>query len=562
MLGAAATASCLAVSVEAANQARFDWFEYQGVQSGVQATGGHYRNPILAGFYPDPSVTKVGSDFYLVNSTFSWFPGIPIWRSRDLVNWRQIGNVIDRPRQLDFARLGMSRGVFAPAIAHHDGTFYVVNTCVDCGGNFVVTARDPKGPWSDPVWIKDVEGIDPSLFFDDDGTAWLVNNRGPAGGDTYPGHRAIWMQRFDANALKTAGEPIQIVNGGVDLAAKPVWIEGPHIFKKDGFYYLTAAEGGTSVNHSQVIFRAETVTGPYMPAPAGVNPILTQRSLDPARPFPITSAGHADLVRLDDGNWWAVFLATRPYEGDLYNTGRETFLLPVTWRDGWPTILPQGRAIPAIAAAPRLPAGPASPVPFTGSFTVREEFDGPRLPLQWMTMRTPRSNDWWRMDHGALVLDARPTRIGDGGQPSLWARRQQHADATISTMVRFAPAEGESAGIAAIQNDNAFLSVALGRKGGLTLVRVARRAGTDAPVDGRTIASARVPAGVPIELRIHARGGRYDFAFAVKPGQWQTLVRDVDGTNLSTSKAGGFVGTMIGLYAQASAGASPRVVKE
>jgi alpha-N-arabinofuranosidase len=226
-----------------AGEARFAWFEYIGTDGGPLAED-EYRNPILAGFYPDPSVVRVGGDYYLVNSTFAWFPGIPVFHSRDLVHWTQIGNAIDRPGMLNFAGLSVSRGVFAPAISWHDGTFYIVNTCVDCGGNFVITARDPAGPWSDPVWLPTVEGIDPALFFDDDGSAWLVNNREPAGGSTYDGHRALWIERFDPIGLRMMGDPKMIVDGGIDLASKPVWIEGPHIYKHGGRYYLMAAEGG------------------------------------------------------------------------------------------------------------------------------------------------------------------------------------------------------------------------------------------------------------------------------------------------------------------------------
>ena len=300
-----------------------------------------YRNPILQGFYPDPSITRVGDDYYLVNSTFAWFPGIPVFRSRDLVSWTQIGNAIDRPDMLDFGRLGLSRGVFAASITHHDGLFYILNTCVDCGGNFVITARDPAGPWSDPVWLPDLEGgIDPSLFFDEDGKAWIVNNGAPEGTPRYDGHRAIWIQAFDPASLRTTGPRTVLVDSGVDPSTNPKWIEGPRIFRHDGHYYLTCAEGGTEEGHSQVVLRADRPTGPYTPF-AG-NPILTQRDLPRDRPFPITSAGHAEFVETPSGEWWATFLATRPYEGDHYNTGRETFLMPVQWQDGWPRITGPG----------------------------------------------------------------------------------------------------------------------------------------------------------------------------------------------------------------------------
>ena len=174
MLAAVAIAAP-AEAAETAPVAAFDWFEYRGsdpVDATLDPGADDYRNPILQGFYPDPSITRAGDDYYLVTSTFAFFPGIPVFRSRDLVSWTQIGNAIDRPDQLDFGRLGLSRGVFAPAIEHHDGLFYILNTCVDCGGNFIITTRDPAGPWSDPIWLPDLEGgIDPSLFFDEDGKA-------------------------------------------------------------------------------------------------------------------------------------------------------------------------------------------------------------------------------------------------------------------------------------------------------------------------------------------------------------------------------------------------------
>ena len=281
-----------------------------------------FNNPILAGFYPDPSICRVGNDYYLVNSTFSYFPGIPFFQSRDMVNWKQIGSVMDRPEKYDLNGRGVSEGLFAPAIRYHNGVFYVTCTYVGGGGNFVVTSKNPAGPWSDPVWIPQVNGIDPSMFFDDDGKAYIIYNSIPPDNKSlYNGHRTIRMYEFDIGTLKVTGKEYVLVNGGTDISKKPVWIEGPHIFKKDGYYYLIAAEGGTGENHSEVVFRSKEVNGPYVPYEK--NPILTQRQLSPARKFPITCTGHADFVQTESGRWWAVFLGCRPYEPyskNYYNT--------------------------------------------------------------------------------------------------------------------------------------------------------------------------------------------------------------------------------------------------
>ena len=534
---------------------QFDWFVYEGhdsVFTTVSPGPDDYLNPILEGFYPDPSVTRVGDDFYLVTSTFAYFPGIPVFHSRDLVSWTQIGNVIDRPTQLSFDGLGMSRGVFAPTIQEHAGTFYVLNTCVDCGGNYVVTAKDPAGPWSDPVWLRGIGGIDPSLFFDDDGRTYILNNDAPEGAPLYEGHRAIWIQELDLAALRPVGPRQVLVNGGVDIATKPIWIEGPHLFKHEGRYYLSAAEGGTAEGHSQVIFRADEVRGPYTPF-AG-NPILTQRTLGPNRAFPVTSAGHTELVQTPGGEWWATFLAVRPYYDDLYNTGRETFLLPVRWQDGWPFITTE--PIPYVHARPGLPRQPAPPLPTSGNFRVREEFDGPRLAPYWLMIRTPRepfvdltSSPGW------LTLRARPVELSALGQPSFIGRRQQHQHATAYTVMRYAPAKaGDKAGIVAFQNDEHYylLHIALSR--GRRVVRLEVHAGKARAAGGEVVAETPLPTRTngPVFLKIEARGGRYDFFYAVQPNGWIGLVRDGDGAILSTKVAGGFVGATFGLFAYAA----------
>jgi xylan 1,4-beta-xylosidase len=542
----------LGVAVPASAQtARFDWFDYRDsdpVDTTIKQGPGDYRNPILGGFYPDPSVTRVGEDFYLVTSTFSYFPGIPVFHSRDLVNWTQIANAIDRPGQLDFKQLGLSRGVFAPTIQHKDGLFYILNTCVDCGGNFVITAKNPAGPWSDPVFLPDLKGgIDPSLFFDEDGRTWIINNDAPAGPPQYQGHRALWVQEFDLKGLKTFGPRTMIVDGGVDIRTKPIWIEGPHIFRKDGWYYLSAAEGGTAEGHSQVILRSKSVLGPWTPGPG--NPILTQRDLPRDRAHPITSAGHAQLVTTPDGKWWATFLAVRPYEGDYYNTGRETFLLPVEWKDGWPVILERGKPIPYVHPKPALPAGQGTRM--SGPLAVREEFAGPKLPAYWMMMRNPKS-DWYRFDKGALVLTARPDGLGDNANPSFLGRRQQNMNAVATTVVRFTPGKnGDRAGLAALQSDEYWGFVGIGMEGGKPVVLVENRAGASDPKPGRILASAPLTAkpGAPVWLRVTASGKDYVFAYATTQGRWQTL-GTLDAKQFSTKSAGGFVGTVFGPYAR------------
>ncbi len=513
----------------------------------AKLTKPQYENPILPGFYPDPSITREGDDYYLINSSFAYYPGIPVWKSHDLVHWKQIGNAIDRPGMLDFSGLATSRGVFAPAISHHDGLFYIINTCVDCGGNFVITAKDPTGPWSDPAWLP-FGGIDPSIFWDDDGKAWIVWNDAPEGQPLYEGHRAIWIQQFDPAKMQMVGEKHVVVNGGVDISKKPVWIEGPHVYKVDGRYYLMAAEGGTSVNHSEVILSADKVGGPYVPY-AG-NPILTQRDLDPARPMPIPSAGHADLVQTPNGDWHAIFLAVQPYEGNLYNTGRETFMLPVNWQKdnqgiAWPIILPKGAAIPPAVDLPNLP-GKAQETHYTRYSHHFGYSYGGVPPLDWLQIRTPKSDFLTVFNDETVGLTALPEAIGDvQSHPAFIGLRQKHVDATFSTVINYQPLkEGDRAGILALQNDDFYIFYGLAMRDGKNMLEVTRRAGRSDPLDGVVIVSQPAPIG-PVSLKADIKAGRATFSY----GKGTTIATDVDVTNLSTDKAAGFVGTLIGPYA-------------
>ena len=534
-------ALALSSTAAQAEPARFERFTYDGQSiEQVKAGPGEYINPILSGYYPDPTITRVGDDYYLVNSSFAHFPGLPIFKSKDLVNWVQIGNAIDRPSQLDFTGRRTSEAVFAPDISWHDGVFYIVNTCVACRNNFVITATDPAGPWSDPIWLP-FEGIDPSIYWEGD-KAYIVNNRAPDEPPRYDGHRAIWIQEYDWRAGKMVGPSTQLINGGVDISKKPVWIEGPHIFRKDGYYYLTAAEGGTSVNHSQVVLRSKKLRGPYLPY--ADNPILTQRDMDPNRPNPIGSAGHAKLIQTQKGDWWATFLAVRPYEGDFYNIGRETFLLPVTWKDGWPIILPRGEKIPHVGKVPDLPAQPRPALPMSGNFTYTDDFDGDRLAMQWIGIRTPHQ-PFYRVTNGALELDS-GTPLGDlNGVPAFVGRRQQHAVATMSTTMRFTPEkDGDTAGLAAVQSDRSHIVFGITQVGGKKMIALTSRDNADTDT---LVASAPLTATGPVTLTIRANGGKMAFDYEAD-GKRATLKSDLDATLLSTRKAGGFVGTVVGPY--------------
>ena len=536
----ATTVLSLATATVGAEPVSFDWFEYTGRDPVFEQLlpAGHFRNPILAGFYPDPSIVRVGDRFYLINSTFAYLPGIPVFESRDLVHWRQIGNVIDRPSQLDFDGLGVSRGIFAPAIEHHRGTFYMITTAVGRRGNFYMTAKDAAGPWSQPNWLA-FDGIDPSFFFDDDGRAYVVNNGPPEGAPLYDGHRAIWIQEFNVARGEMTGPRKLIINGGTDIARKPVWIEGPHVYKRDGWYYLSCAVGGTETNHSQVIFRSRSPWGPYDPYEH--NPILTQRDLPADRADPIVNAGHADLVEAPDGSWWAVFLASRAYAGGHYNTGRETFLLPVTWKDGWPVILDKDRSIPYVQRGPTfIQAGSQSPL--TGNFTWRDEFDGP-LDAQWVQLRTV-GGDWYAAKSGALQIAPGINSLTTAARPTFLARRQQHMHFDATTRLHIPSSPDVSAGIAAFQNEKHWYALTAKREGKRVHLALSKAAGDAAQVIANTTANT----AEAISLRISGDAGRYSFSFDAGNG-WQTLKADDDATHLSTDVAGGFVGTMLGMYA-------------
>ncbi len=525
----------------------FAFFAFGILRASAQNEG-MYTNPVLTGFYPDPSICRAGDDYYIVNSSFAYFPGLPIFHSKDLVSWRQIGHALDRPEQLPLIGAGVSRGLFAPAISYYKGTFYIVCTLIDRGGNFVITATDPAGPWSNPVYLKEVNGIDPSLFFDETtDKAYIVYNSEPPGNKTlWNGHRTIRQYEFDYRNKKVVGEERLLINGGVDTSKHPVWIEAPHIYHINDWYYLMCAEGGTGYNHSEVIFRSKSPEGPFIPWEK--NPILTQRHLDRGRKNPVTTAGHADLVQTQNGDWYAVYLACRPYEGDHYNIGRETFLNPVTWtEDGWPVILKGDEQVKFQYPLP-LPNVNKNPVnPFSGNFTFHDDFNNEKLNVRYTFLRTVTEN-WYNTsaNKGWLTLQLRPQSVSGRDNPSFVGFRQQHHQATATTRLRFTPgADNEKAGLVIFQSESFFYYLCKSLEGGKPVVQLYKS----------TKDSMELLASKPllsktgdVYLRIEPKNAVYATSFSTNGKNW-TPLQEVDGKFLSTATAGGFVGSVFGLYA-------------
>jgi len=532
-------------------QAVFRSVIYQGMDEWFEkAIDPHteFFNPIVSGFYPDPSICRKGEDYYMVHSSFSYYPGVPILHSRDLVHWQQIGHVLNRPSQLQLDNIRLSGGIYAPDISYNeqDQTFYMITTCVDGIGNFVVKCKDPHAQsWSDPILLPGVRGIDPAFFFDEDGKAYIIHNDGPAGEAEYDGHRAIWLHEYDPETDETFGERTLLIDGGVDKSKKPIWIEGPHIYKINGTYYLMAAEGGTGPDHSEVIFTADHVKGPYTPVKE--NPILTQRDLPEDRPEKVTSVGHADLVQTHAGDWYAVFLGCRPYQGDMYNTGRETFLLPVEWKNDVPVILKHGKALPTVVSAPHWKPDTTgiSYTPFTGNFTWTDPFTSPTLDQEWIFIRTPEEG-WWQTGQGELHLTPSERRITEVTSPAFIGRRQQHTSFSFSVEIDFKPQnEKEEAGIVCYQNEKNLIAFTQTLRNGSPAVKVT------SVVDGVAQEAGYYPvekAQIPVHLKVDGVAGSYSFHMATERDHWIPVAESVDATHLSTHKAGGFTGCILGLY--------------
>jgi len=374
-------------------------------------------NPILPGFYPDPSICRVGDDYYLINSSFEWFPGIPIHHSKDLVHWDLIGYGLNRPSQVTF-KTGLKDhfGVFAPTIRYHNGTFYIINTLVGAGGNFYITATNPAGPWSAPHWIKDAIGIDPSLFWDADGRAYYVGQ-----GNIEPNakvHWGVWLQEIDLKEGKLIGKRKQLTLGS---RPESKWTEGPHLYKIDGKYVLLVAEDGTEFEHSVVIFNSDKLWGPYKPIKE--NPVMTHRNLP--KDYPIRATGHADLVQTQNGDWWSVLLAKRYYNGYM-PLSRETFLAKINMINKDGEVYPEyndgcGKILFKMEVPKLRDAYPAVKLKSKSSVW-RDDFTSKKLNLEWNFLRTPVTK-WWKTGGGELEIAIRKEKLTDLANPSFIARR-------------------------------------------------------------------------------------------------------------------------------------------
>lgn len=479
-------------------------------------------NPILRGMYPDPSLCRVDGIYYLATSTFEYLPGIAIHSSTDLVTWSLVGHAIHDPGQFDFSTVGDSRGIFAPTIRHHDGLFYIACTLVDDGprsGNFYLTAENPAGPWSRPVLLPDARGIDPSLFFHE-GRAWWIGCREVLE-QTFEGETEVWMRELDLERGELVG-PETVIWQRTQLRA--VWAEAPHLYHREGWFYLVTAEGGTSFEHSVMIARARELAGPFEPFKS--NPVLTHRHL--GHGAPVQNVGHAELFEGDDGEWWMVMLATRPIDGH-HILGRETHLARVVWEDGWPVVNPGLGVVDSPAAAPSH-AG-SDGIPVASDFLSVRGF---------ATFAEPAETGLLLRSTGDSPASVRPT--------AALLRRVTSTDSTLSISLDAIAADAV-AGLLLRQSADYQVRLELTVADGGLRAELIKRNGEDAalasitlPTGAATLAAHLTPGGISWTAR----------AGAQPPVELGTTPLSA----LSTETAGGFVGTTFGPWVCGPEGAS------
>lgn len=485
-----------------------------------------YQNPILKGFNPDPSICRVNDDFYMVTSSFEYFPGLPVYHSKDLVNWQQIGHCLTRDSQLPLLKAPASGGLFAPSLRYHDGLFYVICTNVSGGGNFFCTATDPAGPWSEPIWVN-IKSIDPDIFWDHDGKTYFVTQ----------GDEGIRVTEVDLKTGKILA-PERLVWDGTGGR----FPEAPHIYKKDGFYYLLLGEGGTEYAHSATIGRSKYIYGPYEPCP--LNPIITHCNRI-GQGNQIQGVGHADFVQAADSSWWVVFLGfrvTQPYSY-YHILGRETFLAPVNWPEGgWPQVNGNG-TVSLNMDVSTLPLHPFEKAP------VRTDFNDEKLGLEWQYMRNPIWENYSLNDRkGWLRINASPYTLNETEAVSFVCRRQTEHDFTAATYLELvSSSEKEEAGMTLIQNNTHHYDLLIKKVKEQYVIQLRVFAGSLSYIAAeKTINSNQV------NFKIEGTPLQYSFYYSeTENGNYQELGK-LDTRYLSTEVAGGFTGVMIGLYASSN----------
>jgi xylan 1,4-beta-xylosidase len=488
-----------------------------------QQTG--YQNPVIPGFNPDPSVCRVGSDYYLVTSTFEYFPGVPVYHSKDLINWEQIGYCLTRKSQLPLENCWSSGGIYAPTIRYNNGTFYMVTTNVSAKGNFYVHTKDPAGEWSEPVWVKQ-GGIDPTLFFDVDGKVYLTSN------DNAEGKTGIALSEIDIETGKLIS-PIRHIWGGTGGR----YPEAPHIYRIGEWYYLMIAEGGTEYGHMETIARSKSIWGPYAADPD--NPILTHRGLA-GQNQPFQGTGHADLVQAHDSSWWMVFLAFRKAGGDFHHLGRETFLTPVKWNvNGWPEVS-TADTVGSFVTTRTLPLFPIKKEPS------KDEFTSEKLNLCWNFLRNPDEASWsLKKKPGSLTLTGNSHTLDEAASPAFIGRRQQHFNCTATVTLDFNPAsDNETAGITVLMNEKHHYDLYIQKEGNVRYILLRYRIGSLIHIEKK----AKLPSG-PVQLRINAKQLLYTFSYLPAGTSEFISLGSMETRYLSSEVAGGFTGVYLGMFA-------------
>ena len=472
-----------------------------------------YHNPVIPGFYSDPSVCRVEEDYYLITSTFEYFPGVPVFHSRDLVNWEQIGHCIHRKEQLPD---GVN--IFAATLRHHEGLFYMITTnLTGRSGNFYVSAKNPAGPWSDPIFI-DIPGIDPDLFIDDDGKSYVISSP-----------FILYEIKLETGELLSEGRKVWNGTGGR-------WAEGPHIYKKDGYYYLMGAEGGTEEAHSETIARSHSVWGPYTDNPA--NPILTHANAA-GQGNPIQGVGHADIIQAHDDSWWMVFHGYRTVSDKAHHIlGRETCLAPVSWpKNGWPVVNGNG-TVTVDMTCPTLPLKPFPEKP------VRIEFDSKELDLDWNHVQIPEEDNYSLTERkGFLRLKGDSEVLGTRSTSTFLGRRLKDFYFTATTRLEFDPKnENEVAGLTLLNNGSHFDIMVREMNGDRFLVVKLQF--------GQTLYQSEaieINPG-PVDLRVTGRKSTFTFSYAQGDDAYVDI-ETVDSKFLATETVGFFTGVYVGLYA-------------